>query len=224
MSAVEVHPNLEARARQSLGSSGEAIYQLVASALERRRISGKLLVDVGCGTGGLLDFVNRYAAHYVGVDVIHYEDFPAAAEFKQIDLDTGQSKLPNDYADIVVAVETIEHLENPRAFMRELIRLAKPGGWVIVTTPNQLSLLSLLTLVIKKQYQFFQEADYPAHITALLEIDLTRIANECGLVDVQIEYSMHGRLVFTNWHYPRLLARLFPRLLSDNVLMIGRKQ
>jgi 2-polyprenyl-3-methyl-5-hydroxy-6-metoxy-1,4-benzoquinol methylase len=48
----------------------------------------------------------------------------------------------DDYADVVASVETIEHLENPRAFMRQLARVVKPGGVVIVSTPNQLSLLT----------------------------------------------------------------------------------
>jgi hypothetical protein len=102
--------------------------------------------------------------------------------------------------------------------------LTKPGGWVIVTTPNQLSFLSLLTLVVKHQFQAFQAADYPAHLTALLEIDLKRIANECGLSEVAIEYSKQGRVMLTDWSYPALLANLFPRGLSDNLLMIGRKR
>ena len=59
------------------------------------------------------------------------------------------TRLPDGWADVVTALEVIEHLENPRAFCRELARVAKPGGWVVVTTPNQLSLLSLLSLVVK---------------------------------------------------------------------------
>ena len=54
-------------------------------------------------------------------------------------------------------METIEHLENPRAFVRKLVRLAKPGGWVVVTTPNQRSLLSLLTLMTKGKFSHFQD-------------------------------------------------------------------
>jgi 2-polyprenyl-3-methyl-5-hydroxy-6-metoxy-1,4-benzoquinol methylase len=168
--------------------------------------------------------VREQFARYVGLDAVRYQDFPADAEFHLVDLDTGRACVPDEFADVVAAVETIEHLENPRAFMRELMRLLKPGGLLIVTTPNQLSLLSLLTLVVKHRFSAFQEAHYPAHLTALLEIDLKRIAAECGLSDARIEYSLQGRLVLTPWHYPRFLARLFPRALSDNLLLVGRKR
>lgn len=221
--AQQITPDVEARARQSQGTSDEAIYRMVTRVLPERHAHGGVLVDVGCGTGQLWSYVHEYFARYVGVDAVRYQDFPSGADFYSIDLDTGNTSLPDGYADVVAAVETIEHLENPRAFMRELVRLAKPGGWVIVTTPNQLSLLSLLTLVVKHRFSAFQDVHYPAHLTALLEADLRRIAAECGLTEVQIDYSLRGRLVLTPWHYPRFLARLCPRSLSDNLLLVGRK-
>ena len=106
-----------------------------------------------------------------------------------------------------------------------LYRTLVPGAMLIVTTPNQLSLLSKLTLVLKNQFDHFQERPglYPSHITALLEIDLIRIARECRLVDIRVEYTRSGRVVFTPWKYPALISGLSPRACSDNVLMIARK-
>ncbi len=215
--------SVEERARQSLGKSDSAIYEMVVRVLDAEQAEGEILVDVGCGVGELRPFVQRRFPRYLGVDVIRYEGFPADAEFEQVNLDTGRASLPDNFADVVTAVETIEHLENPRAFMRELTRIARPGGWVVVTTPNQLSLLSILTLVTKHRFQAFGEADYPAHLTALLELDLKRIANECGLIDVHFDYSLRGRLALTALHFPRVMTKLFPRRLSDNLAMIGRK-
>jgi 2-polyprenyl-3-methyl-5-hydroxy-6-metoxy-1,4-benzoquinol methylase len=215
--------DLEVRARQSLGISNATIYRMVAKALEARGTGGGLLIDVGCGAGNLWAFVRHRFARYLGLDAVAYEGFPSSAEFLQVDFDNGSIPLPDEGADVVAAVETIEHLENPRALVRELVRLTKPGGWVVITTPNQLSFLSLLTLAIKKRFSAFQDVHYPAHRTALLEVDLLRIATECGLEQGSIRYSEQGRLVLTPWHYPTFLSQLFPRVLSDNLLMIGRK-
>ena len=121
------------------------------------------------------------------------------------------------------AVEVIEHLENPRALIRELARVVKPGGWVIVTTPNQLSALSLLTLVAKGRFAAFQDGDYPAHRSALLAIDLVRIGRECRLRDEAIEYTGHGRVPLTAWHYPAALAPLAPQRFSANLILIARR-
>ena len=214
---------VEERARQSRGISNDAILEMVVRALDRRTISGNCLVDVGCGAGNLYHFVRDRFARYIGVDAVEYAGFPAQAEFCHLDLDTGGIPLPDKSGDVVAAIEVIEHLENPRDFMRKLVRLARPGGWIVVTTPNQLSLLSLATLLIKHRFQAFQDVHYPTHLTALLEVDLRRIAAECGLANVAIEYSCSGRLPLTARHYPPLLSRQWPRAFSENVLLIGQR-
>lgn len=218
-----VPPAIEVRARRSRGISNQDILNMVVRALEHRQIKGGCLADVGCGQGDLYEYVRPRVGRYVGIDAVRYEDFPEQAEFCTLDLDSGLIPLPDASADVVAAVEVIEHLENPRDFLRKLVRLVKPGGWVIVTTPNQLSLLSLLTLAIKQRFQAFQDVHYPAHLTALLEVDLRRIAAECGLTSIAIEYSMAGRIPGTGRHYPRLWSRCFPRALSENVLLIGQR-
>ena len=216
-------PELETRARLSRGTSSAAIYEMVARAIATRGIHQGVLVDVGCGGGQLWRHLGAKFTKYIGVDAVLYDDLPRETEFHYHDFDSGRVPLANGAGDVVVAVETVEHLENPRAFFRELRRLTRPGGWLIVTTPNQLSWLSLLTLVFKKRFNAFQDVHYPAHLSALLEIDLKRMATECGLQDVNIEYSGQGRIILTRRHYPEFLAKIFPRLCSDNLLVIGRR-
>jgi 2-polyprenyl-3-methyl-5-hydroxy-6-metoxy-1,4-benzoquinol methylase len=214
---------VEARARRSLGVSADAVYRLVARALRRRHPGGGLLLDVGCGAGNLWKYLCDRFDCYTGVDVVRYEGFPADARLIAADFDSQSIPLPENSADVVAAVETVEHLENPRAFLRSLVRLARPGGWVLLTTPNQLSLLSKLTLVLKNQFNAFQDSCYPAHLTALLEVDLRRMAEECRLSEIAVAYSLCGRIPGTRWHYARLLSRVFPRALSDNILVVGKK-
>lgn len=212
----------EERARQSRGLSHQGIYAMVVRALAERQAGG-ILVDVGCGTGQLWPLVQERFSRYVGVDAVCYAGFPEGLEWHRVDLNSCRIPVADAGADTVIAVETIEHLENPRAFMRELMRILKPGGWLFVTTPNILSLLSFLTLAIKQRFANFHDANYPAHITPLLEADLRRIAAEGGLRDVEIAFSHQGRLIFTSRHYPWALSRLFPRAFSDNLLLAGRK-
>lgn len=214
--------DLERRARQSQGISLPAIYAMVADALRECKAGG-LVLDVGCGRGDLWPALRGFFGSYAGVDTISYPGFPHDGRFLKADLNGSRIPLSEGQADAVVAVETIEHLENPRAFVRELVRLAKPHGWVLVTTPNILSLLSLITLLVKKRFGYFHDVDYPAHISPILEIDLLRIASECSLEDIRVRFSGRGRILLTPWHYPCRLSRLFPRLLSDNILVMGRK-
>lgn len=220
--ASALWPSTEARARLSLGSSGAAVYRMVARALASRNPSGGLLLDAGCGAGNLWRAVGRSFDRYVGLDVARYDGFPADGEFVNADLDKPPIPLPDGSADVAAAVESIHLLENPRALVRELVRLTKPGGLVIVTTPNQLSLLNKLSFVVKNQFIAFQEAPglYPAHRTALLESDLLRIANECRLKDSTIHYSDEGRMPLTSLHWPSWCKG---RAFSDNLMLIARK-
>lgn len=216
-------PDAVDRAFLSGGTSETAIYEMVADVLRHSGGATGILLDVGCGSGNLYPFVRALLSSYIGVDLVRYDGFPATADWVEANLEL-PLPLPAECADVVVAVETIEHLENPRAFMRELTRLAKSGGRLIVTTPNQLSLLSKMTVILKNRFSAFQDVHYPAHITALLEIDLLRIGSECGLRDLSISYSNSGRIVFTSRHYPRAASRRWQRALSDNVCLCGVKE
>jgi len=215
--------SLETRARQSLGASDDVIYAAAASALDRRGARGRI-VDVGCGRGRLRSFLGDMLESYVGVDAVQYEGLPTGIAFMRADLNRDPIPMPDASVDVAISIETIEHLENPRAFIRELVRIAKPAGWIVVTTPNQRSLVSLGALVMKGHFSAFGPHNYPAHQTALLDTDLARIAADNSLCDVSIEFTCAGRMPLSTARYPRLLSRVFPRAMSDHVLLIARKR
>lgn len=214
--------DVQQRARQSLGRSHERIYRTVAAMLAERDGAGTL-ADIGCGTGELWQALRGRFQSCVGVDAVRYDGLPQDVDFHAADLDARRLPLSDGSVDAAAAVEVIEHLENPRAFVRELARIVRPGGWVVVTTPNQLSALSLLTLAVKGRFSAFQDDAYPAHRTALLEIDLRRIMTECGLQDLAVTYTRLGRLPLSGRHYPDAVAGLAPRWLSDNIVVVGRR-
>lgn len=124
------------------------------------------------------------------------------------------------------ASETIERLENPRGFVRERARVARPGGLAIVTTPSQLSWLSELALVMKNEFSGFQERPglYPTHTTALLESDLGHIGSERGLTETGIEYSCRGRWPGSGRGYPARMNRRWLRDASHQIMMLARKR
>jgi len=217
----------QARAALSEGRSSDAILSVVAAALREKGGSYDVLVDLGCGRGDCARHLRGMYEAYIGCDAVRYEGFPRAdsIRFRQVDLNGTPYPLAGASASAAVSIETIEHLENPRALVREMARIVRPGGWVVLTTPNQLSLTSILFLVARGQFHAFQEAPglYPAHITALVEEDLRRIACECGLTDVEIRYTDRGRIPLTELHWPRA-AGVRGRWFSDNVVMLARRR
>ena len=216
---VELRRREEA-ARCSEGRSSDPILAMVLRALEQERASGEL-VDVGCGQGDLFHRLPASIRSYTGVDLVQYAGFPVSpsARFRKSDLNA-VLPLEDGAANVVVSIETVEHLENPRALFRELVRVLRPGGLVVVTTPNQLSVLSKLCFVMKDAFAAFQRVHYPAHITALLPGDLINIGREVGLREDRIVYSDDGRVPGTARHWP---AAFKGARFSDNLAYVARK-
>jgi 2-polyprenyl-3-methyl-5-hydroxy-6-metoxy-1,4-benzoquinol methylase len=215
-----------ARAALSLGRSSDPIVSTVARALREAGHGFDRIVDLGCGEGAVGRKLAGLYGEYVGCDVVRYPGFPESdsIRFQPANLNHPPYPVEPASADAVVSVETIEHLENPRALVREMTRIARPGGWLVVTTPNQLSIASKASLVWRNQFQAFVEAPglYPAHITALVEDDLRRIARECGLTSIEVRYTDRGRIPFTGAHWPSQWG-LRGRSFSDNVVLVARR-
>lgn len=220
--------DVERRARLSAGESAAAIHDAVVASLTEHNVRARCLLDVGCGTGSLRARVRGFCERYIGADAVRHDGLPSDVEFVRANLDGGNVALADGSCDVVACIETIEHVENPRSLMRELVRLTAPGGWLIVTTPNQLSVLSKLSLLAKNEFVHFQERPglYPAHISALLEVDLVRMCRENALAEIAVRYTGRGRMPFTPRGWPRVLGASTGsrgRAFSDNVIVVARK-
>lgn len=96
-------------------------------------------LDVGCGDGGTSGvWLKEHAASYVGVDIS--ENALRDARARGLDVrriaDAGQLPFPDGSVDVVVCVEVLEHLFEPLAAVREMMRVLAPGGVLIATVPN----------------------------------------------------------------------------------------
>jgi len=96
------------------------------------------LLDVGAGAGLFL-----YAAQWDGWQVQGVEIASSGVEFarSRLGLDVIQGRmmevdLPDDRYDVVMMQETIEHLLDPKAVLKEVHRVLRPGGILSITTPN----------------------------------------------------------------------------------------
>ena len=95
-------------------------------------------LDIGCGRGFLLDLqARRGLTGLAGVDV--YDDV-TDERFDYVRADVTQAlPIPDATFECVIAGEIIEHVPNPDDFLREIRRVLKPGGTLIVSTPNLVS-------------------------------------------------------------------------------------
>jgi len=206
---------------QTMGSSSSPIYRAALDRIQDFHLfPGAKVADVGGGRG---NFSRLLAERGYRVILLDYtpdcsED---AFDVRACDLNKHWPAETGEF-DAVISLAVIEHVENPRHFMREVCRIAKPNSQILLSTPNQHSLTSRVCFLTRNQHQHFQDSCYPGHITALLECDLQRISRECGATEQFITYTDHGRIPGTKKKWRRFFPFLRGQLFSDNILFSCR--
>src|SRR4051812_25650511 len=110
-----------------------------------RPLAGRRAADVGCGAGLLAEPLARLGAELVGVDAAP-ENIAAAREHAlgqglAIDYKVGSVEALEPAAyDLVTSLEVVEHVADVRGFVQGLAATLKPGGLLILSTPNRTAL------------------------------------------------------------------------------------
>jgi len=110
----------------------------VAELLRRHVFPGAHCLDVGCGDGRVGRLVTDHGGTYVGVDISER----AVAATRERGFEAwhveGSDTLPfsDQSFDVVLCLEVIEHILFPDRTVREILRVLRPGGVLIATTPN----------------------------------------------------------------------------------------
>jgi SAM-dependent methyltransferase len=91
---------------------------------------GTSVLDVGCGEQPLRPVVERAGGQYTGADVGQN-----LAGTVDVIADITDVPLPDNFFDVVLCTEVLEHIADTSAALTQLARLCRPGGVIIVTSP-----------------------------------------------------------------------------------------
>ena len=118
----------------------------------RRPLEGKSALDVGCGAGLLTEPLARLGAAVTGIDAAPEVITVAREHAGRMGLDIDYRALPVEQVDgkfdLATALEVIEHVADPAAFLRSLAQRLAPGGLLILSTPNATGWSKLLTITL----------------------------------------------------------------------------
>jgi len=130
--------------------------QFIAS---RTSLSGRLVLDVGCGGGLLSESLARAGAEVTGIDLapgmievarLHAAENGLAIDYRIAAAEELAQNSPGHF-EVVTCMEMLEHVPDPAAMTATLARLLAPGGALYVSTLNR-NLKSFLLAIVGAEY------------------------------------------------------------------------
>jgi SAM-dependent methyltransferase len=109
-------------------------------AIEREDVRGKRVLDLACGAGFGLEMLRRAGARVSGADrdpVAVAEARRASAGAEVLLSDAAGLPFPGGTFDVVTSFETLEHVPDAAAMVREIARVLRPDGVLVLSTPNR---------------------------------------------------------------------------------------
>lgn len=105
-------------------------------------VKGKRVLDVASGAGYGSQILAEYAKSVIGIDysaeAIRYAERHYGAQNLKYYVDNAEQlkNVKDNSVDVVISMETIEHLNNPEEFVKQVKRVLVQGGIFVVSTPN----------------------------------------------------------------------------------------
>lgn len=118
-------------------------------------LSDKCILDVGCGVGMYTSAFGRYTPHVFGIEIEHERACEARHHTAGVVVSPGE-KLPfaDHVYDVVFSHEVLEHVEDDRLCVREMVRITRPGGHIVIFVPNRLYFFETHGIYWNGSYQF----------------------------------------------------------------------
>lgn len=118
-------------------------------------LSGKEVLDVGCGGGILSESMAARGARVTGIDMgavplkvaeLHTLETGVEVDYRQVPVETLAAERPDSF-DIVTCMEMLEHVPDPSSVVAACARLVRPGGHVFFSTINRNPKSYLLAII-----------------------------------------------------------------------------
>lgn len=190
------------RAIEELASAGvhDKVFEIIGS------LPGTNIFDAPTGYGALADKLllagKTVTAGDIDIDKFQADRGHPNLTLLRLDLTDPGLPLEGNAFDIAVCVEGVEHLENQWMLARNLCRLLKPEGYLIISTPNILNFRSRVRFFLEGRYEFFKrplvrgvstEHDLDTyHIAPISFFELQFVLESSGLSILQVHANKYS--------------------------------
>lgn len=158
------------------------------------------VLDIGCGTGDRLALLKKDGCEVYGVEfsdqALYAQKHFGLEVFRTLE----EGVFPDNSFDIVTMYNVLEHVHQPREVLKEIRRILKAGGVLVLEVPNNDCWQS------KWFGSRWAAVDVPRDLYYYNTATLTRLLGDCGLQVQAVDYNTNF------WHPPTVVISLFPWL------------
>ena len=165
-----------------------ARHRVAYSWIAERMAPHAVVIDAGAGEGyGLASLPGRIrlALDYDGPTVAHlHRRYP---QLHAVVTNLASLPVRAAIADAVISLQVLEHIWDPMGFLRELRRVGRPGGEVVLTTPNRVTFSPGLGRG--------ERPTNPFHIEEYDAAQVSEMMTQAGLTEIEVRGVHHGHRI-----------------------------
>lgn len=140
--------------------------------------------DCGCGDGFHTSILHKYSSNVIGGDFNNRTREKYRINFRKFKVNRFGNR---DEFDVVTSFDVIEHVEDDNSYLRELIRITKKGGLMIIGTPNRDRLSNKILSLVSGTVKYPRRVGYDYksggelfHLREYTQEDLKNLVKEVG--------------------------------------------
>jgi len=209
--------------------------------IRRHLVPGQRVLDAGCGRYMKFSRELSDCARVVGIDLESALETDNQRSPFGVRGDLGRLPFPPETFDIVISRSVVEHLEDPPRVFREFCRVLRPGGKVVIITPNKYDYVSVIAAftpyrahraLVSRIFQIPEDDVFPTVYRANTARAIRKAMRPAGLSEVELRminhypaYLMFSPVLFRlGLFYERLTSLEIFRSLRGSILCVYEKR
>ncbi len=182
------------------------------------------VLDAGCGAGPALRWLVSKGYAAFGSDFIYFPLVAARKLVPEAPVLCADLKTPFPFRDgsfnVVLLSEVVEHLHEVPQLLGECLRVLRPDGYLLVTTPNLWDVRRPLAAITRQQWSGYSD---PTHINLFNPTRLRHTVAAAGFERIHLRTGLKPIFVFAPRRLPFKVTLPYPPLIGNGIVLAARK-